>query len=268
MGLAFLIKDADFSSANLGKVTLAEDIDVTSISISVVEKSLLHVQCAVSFYPTTTSQRDVIWSIVEGSSYATVDNNGKVTFKNITDNRTVTVKATSTSNRSISDTLEVSPISPVFSRVNKTFNGDSSNIEDTGFYPFVPQNDKWTLFIDDKNHTSGCSAGVFNKEANAAGFTIGRHLTTYTGKNSNPYEDFAPGKIALVRNGSSYKATYDGVNYVEVFSFANTTDANKNTIKFGAIHDYNGANTLPFVGTATMLIYNDVFEDISILFND
>ena len=112
MGLAIIVPDVDFSSANLGKVTLKEqDKPLRSISISgpsSVEGSASAETFSVNYNPPVTSQKGVAWSIVSGSQYASIDNNGNLSILRGASNSPVTIKATSTVNGSITAVKDIS----------------------------------------------------------------------------------------------------------------------------------------------------------------
>lgn len=80
MGIAVIIPNVNFQDANLGKVTLQDGVPVRSITIigedSISEPSYYR----VNFFPANTSQRGIVWSIVSGGTYASIDSEtGEVT---------------------------------------------------------------------------------------------------------------------------------------------------------------------------------------------
>lgn len=110
MGLAIIIPNADFSSVNLGKVTLTEDVDLQALSIS-GESTVTGTEAeySVSYIPSNTNQRGVVWGIENGSEYASIDSStGKLTIKDGASNSSVIIKATSTKNSAISATKTIS----------------------------------------------------------------------------------------------------------------------------------------------------------------
>lgn len=121
-GIAIIIKGADFSQNNLGKVNFLENIPVESISIlgqSVLSEKTA--QYTISALPEGTSQTEVIWSITSGSEYAKIDENGKLTVIQTVESATVTIKAVSLYNSSVYaekqitlSSVEVPPINPTY----------------------------------------------------------------------------------------------------------------------------------------------------------
>lgn len=121
-GIAIIIKGADFSQNNLGKVNFLENIPVESISIlgqSVLSEKTA--QYTISALPEGTSQTEVIWSIISGSEYAKIDENGKLTVTQTVESASVTIKAVSLYNSSVYaekkitlSSVEVPPINPTY----------------------------------------------------------------------------------------------------------------------------------------------------------
>lgn len=102
MGIAIIVPNCDFSEANLGKVTLS-GIPVAEIIITGdSDVRGTSAQYSVDYIPTTTSERDVVWSIESGSEYASINSNtGSLTIKSGANNSQVTIKATSIANSDI-----------------------------------------------------------------------------------------------------------------------------------------------------------------------
>ena len=106
MGLAILIPGADFSSLNLGRVTLPEEIiEVTEITIigdNEINNTGNASSYSVSYTPNNATQTGVTWSITNGGAYATINTNtGVVTVLEGATGNTVTIKATSVVNNNI-----------------------------------------------------------------------------------------------------------------------------------------------------------------------
>lgn len=105
MGVAIIIPDADFSSANLGSVTLKEAIPLRALSINGAESvrgSAYAQRYTASYTPASTSQRGVTWSITSGSAYATIDAaTGELSVLRGASSSPVTIRCTSTANPSI-----------------------------------------------------------------------------------------------------------------------------------------------------------------------
>lgn len=109
MGIAIIVPDCDFSSANLGKVTLTGRVPITALSISglsVVNGSTY--QYSAVYTPSNTTERGVIWTIESGSAYAAIGSEtGNLAILPNANNAQVVIKATSTANSSIYATKTV-----------------------------------------------------------------------------------------------------------------------------------------------------------------
>lgn len=80
------------------------DVALTSLSItgsSSVSNAKNEAQFGVTYSPSNTTQRGVSWSIVSGSDYAAITQNGLLTVKNGANSDTVKIRATSKVNTSI-----------------------------------------------------------------------------------------------------------------------------------------------------------------------
>lgn len=108
MGLVIIIPKVSFADANLGKVTLSGDIPITGLSINLEDSYVgTTVALVASFFPATTTQRNVIWSIESGDEYASVTGS-TLTIKPNASRNNVAIKCTSVSNPSISATKTIS----------------------------------------------------------------------------------------------------------------------------------------------------------------
>lgn len=103
MGIAIIVKYADFSSNNIGKVTPTNIVELVSLSIVGPDSVMGDAHFEAAYSPKDTTQRGVTWSIESGSQYATIDpNTGILTALQGADNSSVTIKVTSKVNASIS----------------------------------------------------------------------------------------------------------------------------------------------------------------------
>lgn len=107
MGKALILPDADFSSVGLGRATYNGDPELQAIWIVgpnevVGERATYH----AAYYPPTTQDTGVTWSIVSGGAYATM-NDGLLTIDQSANNNTVIIAATSTVDNSIVGTKSV-----------------------------------------------------------------------------------------------------------------------------------------------------------------
>lgn len=101
MGKALILPDADFSNVGLGKATYNGEPDLQAIWIvgpnEVIGERATY---TAAFYPPTTPDKTVTWSIVSGNAYATISN-GVVTIDQSANNDTIVIAATSTVDSSI-----------------------------------------------------------------------------------------------------------------------------------------------------------------------
>lgn len=109
MGIAIIAKGADFSAKNIGTVTPQSVVNLLGLSISGpsnVEGA--EADFSAVYSPSNTSQRGVTWSITSGGTYATINSNtGKLTILSGASNASVTIKATSIANSSITATKTI-----------------------------------------------------------------------------------------------------------------------------------------------------------------
>lgn len=107
MGIAIILKNVSFEDFGIGKVTPSSIIPIEAITIngytSVVGR---YVYYTASFFPANTSQRSVIWEILEGNNYATINSStGELTINSTANNSKVIIRVSSVENPSISNTL-------------------------------------------------------------------------------------------------------------------------------------------------------------------
>ena len=80
------------------------DIDITGLGIlgpSTVNDVSNTAQFQVTYSPSNTTQRGIIWSVVNGSDYASIDEKGQLTVKGGANGSTVKIRATSKDNSSV-----------------------------------------------------------------------------------------------------------------------------------------------------------------------
>lgn len=131
MGIAIIAKGADFSNNNIGAVTPSSYIPL--LSLDIVGSSTIsgtEADFSVTYEPSNTSQKGVLWSITAGGSYATInEDTGKLTVLSGASSESVTIKAESKHNESIVATKTVTvtyynPITMDFTEL-KTYNQTS-----------------------------------------------------------------------------------------------------------------------------------------------
>ena len=114
MGISILVPGVNWASKNLGQVTPTGDIPIQAIAIEGAASVVGSGQYIAALFPAFTTQRGVTWSIVSGSGYATINSNGIVSAKAGALNNSVTIRATSTADSSISADKTISVTSGTF----------------------------------------------------------------------------------------------------------------------------------------------------------
>lgn len=103
MGIAIIVKNADFSSNNIGKVSPTNIVELVSLSIVGPDSVEGDAYFEAAYSPKDTTQRGVTWSIESGSQYASIDHNtGILTALQGANSNDVTIKVTSKVDASIS----------------------------------------------------------------------------------------------------------------------------------------------------------------------
>lgn len=154
MGLAIIVPIVSFNDANLGKVTLSGNVPIRGLYINLEDSytdELVALKC--SYLPANTTQRDVVWSIKEGSEYASVSGN-VLTILSGASNNDVVVKCTSSSNPNVTaeKTIKVtynSGDAPIYDE-EKTVASSSGIGISTGITPF--DGNPYTIIIKTKNY--------------------------------------------------------------------------------------------------------------------
>lgn len=103
MGVAVIIPSVDFSTNNLGKVTIQQNVDVTGLTINCNSSYTgTTFTPTVAYIPIATNQQGVTWSLSAGSDYASIDaTTGVVTIKSGANANNITIVATSSYNNTI-----------------------------------------------------------------------------------------------------------------------------------------------------------------------
>lgn len=104
MGLALIIPNIDFSGANIGRVTPAEDVPLVSLSVSGPDSVTGGADTATYlpvYNPANTNQRSVVWSVQSGGAYATITTGGVLTILQGASASSVIIRVASTINSSI-----------------------------------------------------------------------------------------------------------------------------------------------------------------------
>lgn len=109
MGTAIIIKNVSFADFGLGKVTISNSTPIEAISIE-GSTSIIGTQSyyKAHLYPINTSERSIVWSVVSGSNYATINSStGILTILSTANNSSVVIQATSAGNPNIKATLSL-----------------------------------------------------------------------------------------------------------------------------------------------------------------
>lgn len=102
MGIAVIIPNVNYQDANLGKVTLQQGVPLRSMTIVGPDEITEPTIFTVNFFPANTSQRSVVWSIVSGGTYASINaDTGELTPIVGASLDDVVVRATSSADNSI-----------------------------------------------------------------------------------------------------------------------------------------------------------------------
>lgn len=136
MGLAIKVYGVSFKDNNIGQVTEALPIESISLGCATgIYNNENTAICVATIIPDNTLDKNVMWSIIDGSSYATIDQNGKITVlssANGTNGNNITIKCVSRINIEVFTTLTV--------KVKY-----SNNLETTGIYGYyIKENGYWT----------------------------------------------------------------------------------------------------------------------------
>lgn len=101
MGITVIIPDVNWSQKNLGQVTLQGNVPIQAIAINGASSVVGTGKYYAQLFPATTTHRSVVWSIVSGSSYATITQSGVVTALSGAYGNSVIIRSTSSDDSSI-----------------------------------------------------------------------------------------------------------------------------------------------------------------------
>lgn len=116
MGTAIIVKNASFADANLGKVNLKNDVAISGLDIvgqNIINQRGNTARYIAVYTPYNTSERDVLWTIIEGASYANISADGVISVKENAKDSMVTIKVTSIANAAVyaTKTIKVTYVS-------------------------------------------------------------------------------------------------------------------------------------------------------------
>lgn len=176
-GIAYIIKNADYSNNNLGKVTFLQDVSVESITIVGPDSVEGRAQYKIDYTPVLTTEQGVNWSIIDGNDYATIDANGKVMVKSGVTAKPVTIRATSIFN---SELVVEKTVSVTFVQfpTSLTINGATSPASTTSKYTvaYTPDDTteravNWSI-IDGIDYATIDGDGNLSIASNASGAKV------------------------------------------------------------------------------------------------
>ena len=98
MGIAIIVPGVNWANRNLGQVTPQGNVPIQAMAVVGNNFIIGQGTYSAELFPVTTTERSVVWSIVSGSEYATIDQEGKVSAKSGAIEDSVTIRATSASN--------------------------------------------------------------------------------------------------------------------------------------------------------------------------
>ena len=110
MGTAIIVKNASFADANLGKVNLKNDVAISGLDIvgqNIINQRGNTARYIAVYTPYNTSERDVLWTIIEGASYANISADGVISVKENAKDSMVTIKVISIANAAVHATKTI-----------------------------------------------------------------------------------------------------------------------------------------------------------------
>lgn len=114
MGIAFVVPGADYRERNLGTAHPSTALPIEGIAILGASYVAAVGRYTAAVYPIFTSQRNLLWSIVSGSEYASIDPNGVVTALPGASSSQVTIRCESVDNPNVSAERTISVTAGVF----------------------------------------------------------------------------------------------------------------------------------------------------------
>lgn len=238
MGLALIIPNIDFSGANIGRVTPAEDVPLVSLSVSGPDSVTGGADAATYlpvYNPANTNQRSVAWSVQSGGTYATITTGGVLTILQGASASSVTIRVTSTINpsiyaeKTITVTYNSGHATPLYT-FSKTYSSESSSVEDVSYSSVTTNNCILTVDFNITSHSSGAFFWTMNiGQSPWSGINIGwnragsQQNNEFYQRNGENYAVYTTlntsGKIAIKIepvSGQSYlnvSYTLDGTNW-------------------------------------------------------
>lgn len=282
MGVAIIVPGVSYSDNNLGKVTISQQVPVTGISIvgNAVARGESS-QYTISYSPTNTSQRGVVWSVEQGSEYATINQNGLLTILQGASSSSVRIKAVSTHNAEVVATkvLQVTyfkEIVPVYKLENKSFTASSHSVINTNKTLMDNANTKWTLFVElsigekPSDMMQSELVSIFKgTDSIGIGYPVygngSKFLCFYDGSSTRKLVSITTDtwKCAIRRNGATISYSLDGKTWTDA---STTQGTNTNPLSFGGSINNSSTDYYANGSVVRALLYDSVIEDCSNLF--
>lgn len=220
MGIAVIIPNVNFQDTNLGKVTLQQGVPLRSMTIVGPDEITEPTPFTVNFFPANTSQRGIVWSIVSGATYASINaETGELTPIVGAVVNDVVIRATSTADNTIYAEKTVSVSYGMVYLERRGLVGDGDAIIATGYIP-----KRNTRLVFDYKFNSYPEATTTPKYITIWGAYTAedapatRHLIMYR---SSPPDTFVRQNISFGRGTAG--STTSGIS---VFNYSNYTGVN------------------------------------------
>lgn len=226
MGRAIIVSDVDFSQSGLGTVTINGVVPVFALRIKGPLAVVYEAYFYVSYYPLSTTQRGVTWSVIDGGAYATINPSTGQLFV-VTGSGAaaapVRIKATSTVDSSIfavfDTTVTESGTQPTPVEGRRLQGFDNAYLNATKWYAGTktyPIEDT-TFFIDficpsNRTYARSIYGGGFYDQAMIHAVMLGSavfRIDDYKALNQS-YSSSVGKRIKYTRTGGSYTIEIDG----------------------------------------------------------
>lgn len=282
MGIAIIVPEVSYSENNLGKVTISQQIPITGISIVGNEVVMGESsQYTISYSPINTSQRGVVWSVEQGSEYATINQNGLLTILQEASSSVVIIKAISIYDAKVVATkvLQVTyfkELVPIYKLENKTFTANSPSVINTNMTLMDNVNTKWTLFVDlsigekPSDMPQSELVSIYGAtDSIGIGYPVygngGKFLRFFDGSATRKLVSISTEtwKCAIRRNESNISYSLDGETWIDASIIQGT---NTNPLSFGGIINNYSPGYYANGSVVRALLYNSVIENCSNLF--
>lgn len=225
-------------------------ITLTALDINGPDNVYGEAQYTPIYTPEDTNERYVTWSIINGTEYASINNDGKLTVFGGADKNNVTIQLASTIHTDIiaTKTITVSNSAEYdYHYEVPSLDGSTAQLVDTGLKLFSDEMPTWSLFIEHQDMQTGTSKNstiIACVDESASPYSGFRADNPYSGTNEN-YK----GVPILKINRSGLFKWYDG-NTGTVASTTSTAPSVLRGHKLPYIISRNGSElSISFNGT-------------------